>query len=207
MSVDLMSADLMPLDCLILAAGSSSRFGSCKLLADWRGQPLIVNAIEAALALAPQRLLVVTGAGYQALAPVLKQINQPLVQWVYCPDWAQGMGQSLAFGAAQLAGDNGLLVTLADQPLVTAADLQQLQTLWQREPHKMVCSQFANTLGVPAIFPAQLKPELCHLRGDKGAKALFAAHPDLLQRHPLAAAEFDVDTPADLTRLLQEYPL
>lgn len=198
-----MPQNLPELDCLILAAGNSSRFGGCKLLADWQGRPLILNAIAAAQALRPRRLLMVTGAYHQQLEPILRQLSEPLLHWAFCPNWAEGMGASLAFGAAQLSGDNGLLIMLADQPLVTAADLQHLQNLWRRDPHKIVCSHFANTLSVPAIFPAQLKPELLTLRGDKGAKALFTAHADLLLSLPLATAEFDVDTPADLARLTQ----
>ena len=199
----------MPLDCVILAAGCSSRFGGCKLLADWQGQPLVTHAIAAVKALAVENFVlgnfvIVGGAYYSQLATLIGRLPEPKPQLLYCADWAEGMGRSLAFAAAQLPAANALMVLLADMPLVTAEDLTRLQQLWQNNPHNIVCSRFGDTLSVPAIFPAELKTQLLALRGDKGAKALFAAHADALLSLPLAAAEFDVDTPADLARLLQE---
>ncbi|WP_315983371.1 NTP transferase domain-containing protein [Aliamphritea spongicola] len=49
-------ASARPLGILILAAGNSSRFGSCKLLADCKGQPLINYALRTALAFPVLRL-------------------------------------------------------------------------------------------------------------------------------------------------------
>ena len=60
------------LDCLILAAGSASRFGGCKQLADWRGRSLLANSIATARVLEPARIFVVAGAfltsAFQSLA-------------------------------------------------------------------------------------------------------------------------------------------
>jgi len=42
----------MALAAIVLAAGRASRFGADKLLADFRGEPLVTHALRAAMALA-----------------------------------------------------------------------------------------------------------------------------------------------------------
>lgn len=194
----------MKLDCLILAAGSASRFGGCKLLADWNGQPLISATIAAARALAPEKIVVVGGAFYPQLlqAESLLNMGRPNVELMQYRDWQLGMGHSLAFGVNQLITDNAVLVLLGDQPLVSAQDLQSLYRAWNTNPMQIACANFANTLGVPAIFPAQFKEQLQACSGDRGAKTLLACYAGQLVSVAMPAAEFDVDTQADLNMLL-----
>ncbi len=46
---------------VVLAAGLSSRMGSNKLLAEWRGKPLVRWTVESALASEAKPVIVVTG--------------------------------------------------------------------------------------------------------------------------------------------------
>jgi molybdenum cofactor cytidylyltransferase len=190
------------LDCLILAAGNSSRFGSCKLLADFRGQPLIAATVAAARALEPAQILIVAGAFYEQLLQA-QTINTgtPVIDLLEFHDWQSGMGSSLAFGIQQLPDDNAVLILLADQPLISSQDLHNLYRVWCANPERIACASFANTLGVPAIFPAQFKTQLRACTGDQGAKKLLLNNQQQLVAVPMAAAEFDIDTRADLDDL------
>lgn len=190
----------MDVDCLMLAAGASRRFGDCKLLAEWQGQALISHALGNARQLPLARLLVVTGAYHEILAPLIAT-QAPEADAVYFANWERGMGASLAFGASLLPGTRPLLVLLADQPLISAADLQLLYQTAQSHPEQIVCASFASTLGPPAIFPSRFKAQLRQLDGDRGAKALLQS-PDTLSL-PLAAAGIDIDTHTDLFHLTQ----
>ncbi|MES2823910.1 MAG: nucleotidyltransferase family protein [Pseudomonadota bacterium] len=199
-----MTFNPLSLDCLILAAGNSSRFGSCKLLADFRGQPLITATISAARALEPAQILVVAGAFFEQLfrAQTLFNTGTPMLDLLEFPDWQSGMGCSLAFGIKQLSADNAVLILLADQPLISSQDLHNLYRAWSANPEQIVCASFANTLGVPAIFPAQFKTQLRACTGDQGAKRLLMNNEQQLVPVPMASAEFDVDTRTDLDDLL-----
>lgn len=205
MTQDVLTLDCLTLDALILAAGSASRFGGCKLLADWQGQPLIAASINAARTLKPEKIIIVTGAFHSQLkeSPLIAaQLNTGNVELIEFRDWQLGMGHSLAFGVNQLPNNNPVLILLGDQPLISAQDLQNLYNAWCTQPTQIACASFANTLGVPAIFPARFKNELLACTGDRGAKILLARYADELIRVPMPSAEFDVDTPMDLDRLL-----
>jgi molybdenum cofactor cytidylyltransferase len=192
----MMQPKIMELDCLVLAAGNSSRFGSCKLVADWHGQPLVLASITAAQSLMPERILVVGGAYYEQLQQLktLHSANSPRVELIECLDWEMGMGHSLAFGVSQLNSKNAVMVLLGDQPLVTAQDLQNLYRFYCVNPSKIICASYAKTLGVPAIFPTEFKTQLTQCTGDRGAKSLFSNNPSRLLAVSMPSAQYDVDT-------------
>jgi molybdenum cofactor cytidylyltransferase len=199
------------IDCLVLAAGSASRFGGCKQLADWQGRPLLATSIANARALDPARIFVIGGAFYSQLLQALptldakpKKRTERSVELLEFPAWNLGVGNSLAFGVKQLQNSNPVLVLLGDQPLISAQDLRKLYRTWCKNPDKIACARFANTLGVPAIFPAQFKARLYECRGDTGAKNLLQRYADQVVSVAMPSAEFDVDTPADLTTYLKK---
>lgn len=192
----------LPLDCVVLAAGASTRFGQCKLLAEFNGQPLINRVIECAQAINPNRLLIVSGAYHPQLL-ITQQAFWPEIELCYCPDWQLGMGQSLAFIISKLTNDNPVLVLLADQALLTAADLTRLIQAWQKTPEQIACAKFADSFGVPAIFPESFKNVLMQCAGDQGAKLVIKKYLNQVTFINLPNAEFDVDTRADLIRAHQ----
>lgn len=199
------------IDCLILAAGSSSRFGSCKLLSDWNGQPLIANSIAAARKLNPARICVVGGAFYPALSELITELNAKpkdikdcAIELLEFRAWSLGIGNSLAFGVKQLQNTHPVLVMLGDQPLVSEQDLARLYRTWRAQPEKIACASFANTLGVPAIFPAHFKARLYECRGDRGAKSVLLNCPEQVLPVAMPSAEFDIDTPLDLKTYIKK---
>ena len=206
-----MTAEKIIIDCLILAAGSASRFGACKQLADWQGKSLLANTIATARALSPARIFVVGGAFYPQLLQALPELNakpkkhtDSAIELLEFRAWSLGVGNSLAFGVKHLQNSNPVLVMLGDQPLISAQDLRNLYRAWQKNPGKIACASFANTLGVPAIFPAQFKARLYECRGDSGAKSLLQRYADQVVEVVMPSAEFDIDTPADLSMHLKK---
>lgn len=206
-----MKADNITIDCLILAAGSASRFGGCKQLADWQGQPLLAASIATARTLEPARIFVVGGAFYPQLLQALPELeakskrstDQP-IELLEFRAWKLGVGNSLAYGVKQLQNSNPVLVLLSDQPLISAQDLRNLYRTWCKTPNKIACASFANTLGVPAIFPAHFKARLYECRGDRGAKNVLLRYTNQVVPVVMPSAEFDVDTPAELTTYLKK---
>lgn len=186
----------MAVDLLILAAGAGRRFGGNKLLAFWRGRPLLETLLDNAAGAHVDSINLVLGRYATELEAHLQSLATAEIKRFVYSDWQLGMGNSLAFGVAQLPLHNAVLVLLADQPLIEAADLQKILESGRANPDRIICAEFSGTRAVPALFPPQYKNQLKILSGDRGAQALLSA-PDVIAL-PLANAAFDVDFPADL---------
>ncbi|MFZ0007066.1 MAG: nucleotidyltransferase family protein [Steroidobacteraceae bacterium] len=181
---------------IVLAAGASTRFGSPKQLVRLGGRPLLHTVVTRATEISGNALIVVLGAGAEELAPLLRHSSGTLV---INREWREGLASSIRAGIAALpAACTGALLLLADQPAVTAHDLRRLAGTWRKQPQYMAAALYAGTVGVPAIFPRTVFPELAALRGDAGARAVLRRGSDTLMRVPMPSAALDVDTPEDL---------
>jgi xanthine/CO dehydrogenase XdhC/CoxF family maturation factor/CTP:molybdopterin cytidylyltransferase MocA len=182
---------------MLLAAGSSSRFGSPKQLADIAGRPMLARTLDTVLQLERRHpVTVVLGADVERLAPLVRDASANVA---YNPDHAQGIASSIRVGLAQAPVDaRGALIALADQVAVTADDLRRLVSRWEQQPDRIVAALYDDTIGVPAIFPADLFPELAELQGDRGARVLLSRYPERVIGVPMPSAAQDIDTPADL---------
>src|SRR5215210_7015637 len=103
---------------VVLAAGGGSRFrGGPKLLAPFRGRPLVATAVASALEAGLDETVVVVGEGR------LTAVLPPGVTVVENPRWREGIATSLAASLrhAEGAGHEAVVVGLGDQPLVPAA--------------------------------------------------------------------------------------
>ncbi len=156
----------------VLAAGSSSRFGAeDKLVAPFRGKPLGLHATDA-----------LAGQDFSHRWVIVRTLDHPCV-----PGWmsagfepvlnthaATGMGSSLRRAAelADLVGAEGLMVCLADMPLVEPAHIAALSRLW-REQGGIVASRDGDLVSPPAIFARTHFKRLAGLDGDQGGRALM----------------------------------
>ena len=102
---------------VVPAAGSSTRFGTMKLLADVGGAPLLERTLTSLLDAGVARVVVVTRAGDAFEA--VPSMADPRVTAVVNPDPARGMFSSIQAGLA-VAGGDVVLVLPADMPFVTA---------------------------------------------------------------------------------------
>jgi CTP:molybdopterin cytidylyltransferase MocA len=187
---------------IVLAAGTASRFGSTKQLALYAGQPLVTRAIRTAEAICGSRSLLVTGSDWQNVAAACEPLRGFMI---LNPKYADGMASSLALGIRSVRSvAGGVLVMLADQPLVAAEQLGLLVNAWESSPDSICASAYANTIGPPVIFPARHFAELMALRGDRGAKAVIDSHREQLVSVCLDEAAVDIDCPDDLTRMGSE---
>jgi molybdenum cofactor cytidylyltransferase len=180
---------------LVLAAGSGTRFGSePKLLADLAGRPLLEHAIRAQCEVASlARVVVVLGAG---AAEVMARVDFGRAEPVVCPDWESGQAASLRCGAAALDGAEKVVVTLGDEPLITA----RVVSLFVDQPGG-ARAVYQGKPGHPAVLGAQQLHALARLTGDRGAQRLLNG-PEI-ECSALCSGE-DVDTPQDLEAIRDE---
>jgi len=99
---------------IVLAAGSSRRFGGAKLLAPFRGRPLLLHAIDRAREAGAGRIIVVAGARWARIARIVPGD----VTLVRARRHRDGLSASLAAGLAALRPiERELALFLGDMPL------------------------------------------------------------------------------------------
>jgi CTP:molybdopterin cytidylyltransferase MocA len=186
---------------VLLAAGSGSRFGGGKLLAPYRGRPLI-EASLANLAEAPvDETVVVVGDDAGRLRPVCEPYGVRIVENA---DWRRGQSTSVRAGLVALGpGVRAAVVLLADQPLVGGGAVERLVAAFERGAEVAVAT-YGGERRNPVLFSRAVWPLLeAELSGDEGARAVLRRHPDLVTEVSCDGVgdPADVDTAEDLRGL------
>lgn len=214
------SADVVA---IVLAGGSSSRFGADKLAAELGGRPLLHCALEAVAAVAGSIVVVIAP---EAPAPSVPVALASRVVFARDAIAHRGPLAGLEAGLAAIdipvrdeapritgvprgRGDRLALVVGGDMPSLVPAVLRLL--VGRLAPEEGVA---AMTLGAsdPAPLPMALRPgpvrpavAACLAGGRRSLRALLESVPssvvpetDWRALDPLGATLFDVDTPADL---------
>ena len=183
---------------IVLAAGSASRFGRTKQLEVIQGKTLVGRAMSVARDVCGIRTILV--AGHESV-PVIGAAGE-LGYAVVNDDYEAGIGGSIATAVRAIAHvADAILLTLADQPLITATHLESLLDTWSGNDDEIVATSFADALGPPVLFPPSAFDTLTEISGDVGAKSLLDAEAFNVKAVSFADAELDIDTPEDLSRL------
>lgn len=185
---------------VVLAAGASTRMGRPKQLMMHDGKPLLTRATDAVRGADLHPVVVVLGAHADEIRPAIGDARD--VSIVVNTKWQTGIASSIATGLQAIAHEpwDGVLLTLGDQPLITARTVQLLVQAFRRGT-RLVAASYGGAPGVPAIFGAEHVPELTRLTGDTGARNWLLSHADRAAILQLGEALLDVDTPADAQRL------
>lgn len=186
---------------VILAAGSSSRMGTPKQLLEIEGRPLIVRAVEAALASPAWPVVVVLGAHAEKIRPALARLPVLIAE---NPAWSEGMAASIRTGIATLGQFSrrldGALLALCDQPAFSANAIAQLVAAQARSGRGIAAARYSGRNGAPALFLRRHFPALARLTGEEGARALLNGDPTGVVPVDLPELAVDLDTPEDFAR-------
>ncbi|KTR02875.1 4-diphosphocytidyl-2C-methyl-D-erythritol kinase [Aureimonas ureilytica] len=181
---------------VVLAAGRSSRMGGPnKLLARFDGQPLLRRSVETALACGAVSVHVVLGHRSSELRRAIEGLDVVLHD---NPDYAEGLSTSLKRGFEAASQDaDGVLVMLADQPLLTPSHLDTLIAAFEPSGEgSIVLACDGERRANPVILSSDFREDIARLEGDVGARQLVQQHHDIVREIDIgSAASFDVDTP------------
>jgi molybdenum cofactor cytidylyltransferase len=194
---------------IILAAGSSHRFGSDKLL-----HPVTLQGVTLPLAahsLLPWletfgRATVVVRPGSEAfcsaLATALGATKAAALHWLVCDTAVLGMSASLACGVRANRQSAGWLIGLADMPALPCAAITAVRNSLMAGAN-LAATSYGGRRGHPVGFAPIYYDELLALQGDSGARSLVER-----DRANLVLTEItsngihaDVDMPGDLLHL------
>ena len=162
---------------VVLAAGKASRWRASggteptKLIAVWKGAPMVRCVALAALASRARPVVVVLGHEAAAVRAALDGLSAAFVE---NRDYAQGLSTSLRAGLAALpARCDGAVVLLGDMPEVGADLIDALISAFDARPDALaVAPRGAGGLGNPVLLARGLFAQAAELSGDKGARRL-----------------------------------
>ena len=194
----------------MLAAGAGSRFGGGKLLAFFRGRPLIEVALSELRRAPVDEIIVVVGAKAGAEGERLRSISTAYeTRTVENPDWAEGMSTSLRAGLRACGPEaRAAVVLLGDQPLVGAGAVERLVEAFEGGASQVAVATYDGEPRNPVLFAREVWPLLLReMSGDRGARVVLERHPELVTEVPCddVADPADVDTVEDLRRIEEEH--
>ncbi len=214
---------------IILAAGSSQRFGSHKLLAKLdNGETMFAQTLNNIRTAIPHVLVITRPELVDALrsAQCSTRNSTPHEADVHgnthnntrnntrknslniltFNDAEQGMGASLAFAATQLPAWDAVLVCLADMPFISSATYKAIAE--RATASNIVVPEFGGKHGNPVAFGAQFFPALAGLSGDGGGRRLWQTRTEAVLAVPVddPGVLLDIDTPEQLAAASAQNP-
>jgi CTP:molybdopterin cytidylyltransferase MocA len=180
---------------VLLAAGEGSRLGTPKAVVELGGRRLVDRGADLLRDGGAAPVIVVLGAAL---------VDVPGAAAVYNPDWATGMGSSLAAGLRAVPDDcAAAVIALADQPLVGPAAVRRVIAAY-RTGAEVVAATYDGKPRNPVLLDRRHWPEvLATAVGDVGARPFLRAHRELVTLVECGdvGSPDDLDTPGDLARL------
>lgn len=190
-----------------MAAGAATRMGAIKQLLPWKSSNLLLESINTIQKCKCGSVHVVLGANAIQIKKECR-LEAKGVTVVVNQNWSAGLGNSIGYGVKKVLevphSPDGILVCLADQPLLTANYFDSLITTFNSEfASRIIATNYGNKAGVPALFPTSFYPELLTLQGDKGAKELLEAKKNELIMLRADGQLIDIDTKKEYQQIKQ----
>jgi molybdenum cofactor cytidylyltransferase len=184
---------------VVLAAGSSTRMGRPKLILPLAGKPIVRHVVDAALAVPVDEVVVVLGAGADAVRSALQTGGG--VRFTLNDRYGEGQSTSLWAGlaAADPAADAAVIL-LGDQPGVTVDSIRAVVDAFQAPrggTPEAVQAAYGGRPAHPTLFARAAWDEVVG-EGDHGARNWLRKHPGRrLLVEVGGEPPADVDTPDD----------
>lgn len=181
---------------LVLASGSSSRFGERDKRLAHLGSRTMIELTVGAYARALEHVLVVTRPEDRRVREKLSRMS---VGHVMNDNAQVGQSASLRSGMAAVSDEvEAVVIGVGDQPLLAASTIHKLIGSWLKDPTPTVAPSYGPQRGNPVLFSSELFSQLQCLTGDVGGRQLLRQHPPRLIAIQPAWTGLDVDTPQDL---------
>ena len=175
--------------CVIMASGLGKRFGGNKLMADFRGRPMIQRALDATEGLFTR---------HESVAELCREQNVEVVLHDL-----PNRNDTVRLGLEALGDLDCCMFLPGDQPLLRRETVALLLENRKENPNSILRPVYEDMEGSPVLFPSWAFPELKNLPEGKGGNVVIKNHPHEVIRvsvsDPFELA--DVDTRETLTLL------
>ena len=182
-------------ECMMLAAGLSSRMGRWKMMLPWHDGTVLDSALLNALAFC-DRVILVTGFRGEELRQ--RYAGHPAIQICHNVDFREGMFSSVRCGAAALAGGRFFVVP-GDMP---AIDPTIYARLWKHSARTCLQPFYDGGNGHPVLLPPPLIDLIRNAPVESNLRMLMQAYGRKSVPVNSRAIHWDLDTPEQYQHLL-----
>ena len=163
---------------VILAAGCARRFDGNKLLASFKGRPLLRWVIDAALHSRLASLIVVLGHEHARVRRALSDLaGERRLSIVVNQSYRQGQSTSVMAGLAAVPPIcTGAMFLVGDQPLIDASVIDRLIAAFEASEGGICFPSCQGQRGNPVVFSTRFFPKLLQLKRDRGGSAIIEAN-------------------------------
>jgi len=190
---------------IILAGGSSTRFGQPKQLLKLKGKYLLDYVLSAALGSKLNHIVLVLGHDHQNILQALETCTtQKRLQVVVNHRYLEGQSRSLQAGLQKIRQIfPAVMFLLGDQPLLNSNTIDHLLDRFRHSGKDICVPVCKGKRRNPTIFNRVLYDQLMAIEGDIGARDIIRANPErvlyLELDDPLCF--FDIDSQKDFENL------
>lgn len=185
------------LGCVILASGLGRRFGGNKLMAPFRGEPMLCRALAATEGIFARRVVVTRHGDVAALCRG-QGIETVLHDLPHRSD-------TVRLGLEAVGAVDGCLFCPGDQPLLRRETVAALALAGVNDRDFIWRTAFDGVPGSPVLFPGWVFPELAALPEGKGGSFLVKKYPERLRTVSVRDSYelMDADSPEELAFLAE----
>jgi molybdenum cofactor cytidylyltransferase len=189
----------MKIAILVIAAGASRRLGQPKQLLKHHNTSLLNHTLQECVASGIGEVHLVLGANIDQIKQQVN-LNIPIYD---NENWANGIGESIAFGIKKIMENSydGVIVAVGDQPFFNRDILTAIMAKQRETKRQIIISKYDIGAGTPCFFDKQLFEELSQLHSDIGAKPIIKKYNNLVKTVDFPKGNIDIDTVADLKYL------
>lgn len=168
--------------------------GQLKQLLPLNGKPMIRHCLDSLVSSGIKEIVVVLGSRNQEM---INAVNGRHVRAVFNAVSESDMAESLKTGLRAVDGpSDGILISLADQPLVSSETIITLINTHVREPDKIIIPVYKTKKGHPVLLPKSLLKDIF----DGGTlRDIIKKHSERVRLIPVTdeGVVLDVDTVED----------
>lgn len=184
----------LEVDCIIPAAGLSSRMGDWKLMLAYKNHTILDQCIENALSFCSRVILV---AGFRGEELMARYQGTPNILVVINEHFSMGMFGSIQLGAQQVNTEH-FFITHGDMPLI---DSEVFHALWQRRGQVVFPGNIERS-GHPVLLPQSIVPLIVYAPIKSKMKSIIKSQKVEHLGLTTTSIHLDVDTPEAYQALL-----
>lgn len=191
--------------CIVLAAGSSSRFGSPKPLARFRGEPVLTYLLKNLLKAKLEEIIVVLGSDSAGVNTAV--VKDERIRPVVNENYSSGQTSSFKKGLSEISSSaECLLLIPADTFLVRPRTIDEIAAACLKKTNPVIIPVYKGRSGHPPAFEKQLFREFKALSDKEPLYTVQHRHAEDILKLPVydEGVVLSFNTPQEL-EILKSY--